>query len=530
MDSSGRGEESTDAYRGVVLPSAQNQQPLYGEQHVQPAGGSPWGAPAQQPGQAPQAPHPGHAAPPAADATQMLPPYPAGAPPLAPPAIPPVAPDQGAEATQVLRVQPAGPPPAATPAMPAAPAPGAPAAADATQMLPPYPGGDPSLAPGAGPAGAAPFPPGYGQGRPQQQPGQPTFEQAYGSGAGYPGQDRRSGGDYPGQDFPGQGFGGQDYPGYPGQDAPGGPAYGDPGAGGGFGGPQQQPTGPEHDSDYDHLFRHDVPSPAPMRPHIIQRPDPQQAQAQPPYQQQPPYPGQAGHGHGNLPGGFDASYDDDDRRGGRRMSPKVIIGIVVAGCVVAGLVVGSLLNSGGDASANNSPDKGGASASSTAAPGTDSGGTATADPGEQQAKELDALLQTSGDSRSQVISAVGSIKNCQNLDNAASDLRAAKTQRDGLVTKLGTLSLDRLPDHAALSDALTRAWRASAAADSHYASWAEQAKGKKVCKGGHAHSTAETAEGNRESGTATEQKKRAVKLWNTIADKYGLTKRTYGQL
>jgi hypothetical protein len=51
-----------------------------------------------------------------------------------------------------------------------------------------------------------------------------------------------------------------------------------------------------------------------------------------------------------------------------------------------------------------------------------------------------------------------------------------------------------------------------------------------VCKGGHAHSTNEAQAANASSGTATTQKKHAVKLWNSIAKQYGLTQRQYSQL
>ena len=118
-----------------------------------------------------------------------------------------------------------------------------------------------------------------------------------------------------------------------------------------------------------------------------------------------------------------------------------------------------------------------------------------------------------------MVSAVESIKGCNKLPAAASDLNTAAAQRKALVTKLGALSVDKLPDHASLTDALTKAWQASSAADAHYASWAGQAQSNpKVCHGGHARITQETQAGDRESGTATIQKKRAVKLWNSIAN------------
>jgi hypothetical protein len=346
---------------------------------------------------------------------------------------------------------------------------------------------------------------------PQQQP-QPSYD-AYG------------------QPQPPQGYAGQEFPEQPQygeqQSYGGGQQYSDPQSYGGqqqfapqtgYDQPAQQP-GPQHDSDYDHLFRNDVAGPEPLRQRIIQPPSAQQQaqqQAQQAYGRPPWEPGYAEDG-----------YDEDDGR--RGMSPKVIIGIVVAGCVVAGLVVGAMMNSGGKASADNKPSAsatgkadGSASASPKAAAGSDA---------EAQAKALDSLLNSSGAGRTSVVGAVESIRSCKNLPGAASDLRAAATQRTGLVTQLSGLAVDKLPNHAALTTALTKAWQASSAADGHYAAWADQAAGGgKVCKGGHARTTAEAQAGNKESGTATSQKKAAVKLWNTIATKYGLTKRQYSQL
>lgn len=215
------------------------------------------------------------------------------------------------------------------------------------------------------------------------------------------------------------------------------------------------------------------------------------------------------------------------------MSPKVLIGVVVAGCVVAGLIVGGLLSSGGGGGGNAADATTGAAAptDSASASGSGSGGGGDA-AAKQQAQALDALLNTSGNSRSTVVGAVASVKNCQDLSDASAKLRSASSQRTGLVTQLGSLSVDKLPGHAELTEALTKAWQASAAADGHYAAWADQVgqDKHKLCKGGNAHGTSETEAGDAQSGTATQQKKRAVKLWNSIAETYGLTKRQYSQL
>jgi hypothetical protein len=334
----------------------------------------------------------------------------------------------------------------------------------------------------------------------QEEPHQQSYDQPFG-------QQGQNG--HQGQPFDAYGQQHQQQPYGQGYDQYGQPPY-----------EQEQQPGPQHDSDYDHLFRSDVPGPEPLRQRIIQPPSQQQAPA---YGQQPPQGYDPGYG-----------YDDggDDRGGRRRMSPGVLIGIAVAGVVVAGLIVGALMNSGGNANADNAGDKGTTKPSTTSSASATGGASDAADSAaKQQAQALDALLKTSGSSRSSVVSAVESIKNCQNLGTAASDLRSAANQRTGLVTQLGTLAVDKLPGHADLTDALTKAWQASAAADGHYAGWADQAAhNHKVCKGGHARATDEAQAGNRESGSATEQKKRAVRLWNTIAKQYGLTERQYSQL
>jgi hypothetical protein len=213
------------------------------------------------------------------------------------------------------------------------------------------------------------------------------------------------------------------------------------------------------------------------------------------------------------------------------MSPKVLIGIVVAGCVVAGLVVGALMNGGGKSGTDAKPSASATGQSTGSGSASDNPKPAADGDAEAQAKALDALLNTSGASRSSVVSAVESVRNCKNLPGAASDLRAASAQRTGLVTQLNGLAVDKLPNHEALTTALTKAWQASSAADGHYAAWADQAAGGgKVCKGGHAKQTGESQAGAKESTTATAQKKAAVKLWNSIATKYGLTQRQYSQL
>ncbi|WP_431959525.1 hypothetical protein [Actinacidiphila sp. bgisy160] len=271
--------------------------------------------------------------------------------------------------------------------------------------------------------------------------------------------------------------------------------------------PAQQP----HD-DFGHLYRQD--NPPPRQPGYAASPD----YAQPGYAQQP-QPSYAPR----------PSYDyDEPAPTRRRLTPAALIGIVVGGCAVAGLLAGALMSGGDDdgPAASQSPP-----ASSSASATASSGGGGGEGAAEKQAKGLEALLKTSGSNRTSVINAVENTKGCRNLDAAAADLRAAAQQRNDLMTQLKSLPVDQLPNHQALIDALNRAWTASAAADNHYAAWADQLKGsKKLCRHGRARPTDQYTAGNTQSGTASQAKASAAALWNPIAKKYGLTQHQGSQL
>ncbi|WP_309096399.1 hypothetical protein [Streptomyces sp.] len=214
-------------------------------------------------------------------------------------------------------------------------------------------------------------------------------------------------------------------------------------------------------------------------------------------------------------------------RGGRTGSRLPVIAAVGIGIAVLGVGAGALLAGGGG-------DDGGDDNKTVAAsaPATDGSASASpsADPARAQAVELDKLLADSGDSRSAVINAVADVKGCDNLAQAAKDLRDAARQRTQLVTRLGGIEVDRLPGHTELTTALTKAWQASASADNHYAAWADQTAGKKGCKKGQARVTGQTQAGNRASGVASAEKAKAATLWNSIAKTYGLTERQPTQL
>lgn len=215
-----------------------------------------------------------------------------------------------------------------------------------------------------------------------------------------------------------------------------------------------------------------------------------------------------------------------DAGGGGRGNSRVPL-IAGVGVVIAALGIGAGALMGGASRDDEESDNKPVSASEAAPEGSAS---ASADPAKEQAVALDKLLADSGDSRNSVIKAVANIKACKNLGQAATDLRDAAQQRNDLVTRLDGLSVDKLPDNAALTTALTNAWKASASADNHYAAWADQVAGKKGCRKKQARTTPQTQAGNQASATASAEKTKAARLWNGIASTYGLTQRQAGQL
>jgi hypothetical protein len=279
------------------------------------------------------------------------------------------------------------------------------------------------------------------------------------------------------------------------------------------GGDRQPPA------EFDNLFRSgpggDSPAGATQQMPRFEQPPAQSGYAQPPNSYTPP---QTSYG----PTGGD---DGRGGRGGRSRSRIPLIAGIGIGIVVLGVGAGALLGGGGG---DDGTDKN--QTVSATAPATEGSASPAADPAKQQAVALDKLLADSGDSRASVIQAVADVKGCKNLSQAASDLRSAAKQRNQLVTRLAGLSVDKLPNNAALTSALNQAWKASASADNHYAAWADQVGGKKGCKKGQARTTPQTGAGNRASGTASQQKAKAAQLWNAIAKQYGLTERQPTQL
>ncbi|MFI6347929.1 hypothetical protein [Streptomyces sp. NPDC050560] len=281
-----------------------------------------------------------------------------------------------------------------------------------------------------------------------------------------------------------------------------------------------QPEGPRQPPpEFDSLFRTQAPGGG----------DGGSTQQLPRFQPPGPQGGPGPHPGYGAPGQDDGAGRDGGGRGrrggggGRSKGP--LIAVAGVAIVVLGVGAGALFSSGGD-----DDGKDDSKTVSATAPASEDA-SPSPDPAKTQATALDELLGDSNSSRAAVIKAVGNVKSCTDLAQSAKDLRGAAKQRSGLVTRLSKLSVDRLPGHQALTDALNDAWKASASADNHYAAWADQVAGnKKNCPKGHARNTSQAGKANTASGDATKAKNTASKLWNTIAEKYGLTSRQPSQL
>ncbi|MGV9317311.1 hypothetical protein ACWDR0_34840 [Streptomyces sp. NPDC003691] len=232
----------------------------------------------------------------------------------------------------------------------------------------------------------------------------------------------------------------------------------------------------------------------------------------------------------------------------QRASQLAVMGAVVVACAVLGLGLSAAIYGGDDAGPDTSPPVSAAApapaASAPVKPSPDASSSPSPSPkpsdeeeekeedgpARTQAEALDRLLADSNNSRDAVVRSVANIRRCQELGRAATDLRGAAEQRRTLVGRLGGLAVDRLPRGQELTAALTEAWRLSAAADDHYAAWAEQVQGERGCRDGRARTTERALEGNRASGDATAAKRQASGMWNAIAKDHDLTTRGANQL
>jgi len=158
-------------------------------------------------------------------------------------------------------------------------------------------------------------------------------------------------------------------------------------------------------------------------------------------------------------------------------------------------------------------------ASASASPSTSA---ADRQRGRAQASTIARYLTDSAQARQGIGAAISAISGCANIASAVATLDSAADVRSRIVTELATADVSALRNGGAAVADLSRAMRASADADRHYAAW-----GRAVarCHGQAPHNT-EFAAAQHSDSVATAAKQRFADEWNPIAAKFGLAKQS----
>jgi hypothetical protein len=160
-----------------------------------------------------------------------------------------------------------------------------------------------------------------------------------------------------------------------------------------------------------------------------------------------------------------------------------------------------------------------ASASASASPSTSAAGRQR---GRAQASTIARYLTDSGQARQGIGAAISAISGCTNIGSAVATLDNAADVRSRIVTELATTDVSALRNGGAAVADLSRAMRASADADRHYAAW-----GRAVSRcHGQAPQNADFAAAQQSDSVATAAKQRFADEWNPIAATFGLAKQS----
>lgn len=151
-------------------------------------------------------------------------------------------------------------------------------------------------------------------------------------------------------------------------------------------------------------------------------------------------------------------------------------------------------------------------------------------PMRSQARSVDALLRDSTGARDEVVTAVVNTRQCTQLSQNIRALRAAARERERLVSRLGSLDVGAIPDGQKATASLRRAWNASARADRRFAAWAENVGKPNGCSGGTPATGRHYRQAVRASAAASRAKAQFVRLWNPVAVKVGLSRRSEDEI
>ena len=147
---------------------------------------------------------------------------------------------------------------------------------------------------------------------------------------------------------------------------------------------------------------------------------------------------------------------------------------------------------------------------------------------QQAANNLAGLLAQSVKDRSSITAAVNDVNACgPTLSQDSQTFQSAAAHRQQLLSQLASLP-GRSVLSAAMIQALTGAWQASAAADQDFGKWAQDEVTRGCTQNDQADTNFQAATGPDDQ--ATTDKKAFVSQWNPVALQYGLTQYQWDQL
>jgi hypothetical protein len=199
---------------------------------------------------------------------------------------------------------------------------------------------------------------------------------------------------------------------------------------------------------------------------------------------------------------------------GRRSNKTLLVAVAAVASVVVVAVAWMSLSGGGNGKGNT--PAGSSTAAANKSPDATGGNEA-----HSQAVAVNAILDASLRSRSQINGALSRARKCDGIDPAISTMQQVSSDRQNQIQRANALKLTKLKQGDQIRSTLIKAITASADADNAFLKWAQADHG---CKG-KPKGNSDQRQGYELSNNASADKKEFVRYWNPVAEKEGLAKR-----
>ncbi|WP_026314083.1 hypothetical protein [Actinomadura flavalba] len=145
----------------------------------------------------------------------------------------------------------------------------------------------------------------------------------------------------------------------------------------------------------------------------------------------------------------------------------------------------------------------------------------------QQAAQINALLNTSGDARRNLTLGLNASNACKTLPRAIDRYQKVAQRRSAQFDRTRTLKVDKLPNGERMRSYLEQSYKASLEVDQALLAWAQK---NRKCKGKPRPAAGQAPGRAAAEQRATVSKKRFVTLWNPVARKTGHPPRPWNAL